>query len=69
MILTLDTKRRIRIPTTLVAATPGDRFDASFDPEDDVITLRRIKSRTSWLAVWRRCPVPMDDLPPRSRTL
>jgi hypothetical protein len=67
MIVTLDAKRRVSIPTALVPASPGDQFDASFDPEEDVVTLRRVKRKTNWLEVWKQCPVPMDDLPPRSR--
>ncbi len=67
MIVTLDAKRRVSIPTALAPATPGDEFDASFDADEDVVTLRRIKRKSNWLAVWKQCPVPMDDLPPRSR--
>jgi hypothetical protein len=44
-----------------------NKFDASFDAEDDVVILRRLKQKPNWLAVWKQCPVPMDDLPPRSR--
>ncbi len=29
----------------------------------------RIKRKSNWLEVWKKCPVPMDDLPPRSREL
>jgi hypothetical protein len=67
MIVTLDAKRRIRIPTRLAPASPGDQYDATFDPEADAIFLRRLKPKANWLAVWKQCPVPMDDLPPRSR--
>ena len=28
---------------------------------------RRVKRDSNWLYVLKRCPVPMDDLPPRSR--
>ena len=67
MIVTLDAKRRVSIPVTLAPASPGDQFDATFDPEEDTVVLRRVKRKTNWLEVWRQCPVPMDDLPPRSR--
>ena len=67
MIVTLDSKRRVSIPAALAPATPGDQFDATFDPEEDVVILRRVKRKANWLEVWRQCPVPMDDLPPRSR--
>jgi hypothetical protein len=67
MIVTLDAKRRVSIPAALAPTSPGDQFDASFDPEADVVILRRIKRKQSWLAIWRQCPVPMDDLRPRSK--
>jgi len=69
VIVTLDAKRRVSIPAAVAPTAPGDQFDASFDPEDDVVTLRRVKRKSAWLAVWKQCPVPMDDLPPRSREL
>jgi hypothetical protein len=37
MILTLDAKRRLTLPATLVPARPGDRFLAEFDPEEDAV--------------------------------
>jgi hypothetical protein len=69
MIVTVDAKRRVSIPAALAPTTPGDRFDARFDPDDDVVILRRVKRKTNWLDVWKQCPVPMDDLPPRSRQM
>ena len=69
MIVTLDAKRRVSIPIALSPSAPGDQFDASFDPDDDVVILRRLKQKPNWLEVWKKCPVPMDDLPPRSREL
>jgi hypothetical protein len=69
MIVTLDTKRRVSIPVALAPAAPGDQFEASFDAEEDVVRLRRLKQKPNWLTVWKQCPVPMDDLPPRSREL
>jgi hypothetical protein len=69
MIVTLDAKRRVRIPAALVPASPGDQFDASFDPDEDVVILRRVKRKSNWLKVWKQCPVPMDDLPRRSRQM
>ena len=69
MIVTLDAKRRVSIPTTLAPASPGDQFDATFDADEDTVVLRRIKRKANWLEVWKACPVPMDDLPPRSREL
>jgi hypothetical protein len=69
MIVILDAKRRLTIPAALASATPGDYFDAHFDPEDDAIVFRRVRVRTDWLAVLRGCPVPMDDVPRRRREL
>jgi len=34
MILTLDAKRRLTLPASLVSAQPGDNFEAVFDPEE-----------------------------------
>ncbi|MGI8602043.1 MAG: hypothetical protein ACR2OZ_03490 [Verrucomicrobiales bacterium] len=69
MIVTLDAKRRVSIPTSLAPARPGDQFDATFDADEDTVILRRLKRKSNWLEVWKQCPVPMDDLPPRSREL
>ncbi len=69
MIVTLDAKRRLSIPATLAPAQPGDQFDATFDAEEDAVIFRRVPRRKSWLDVMKACPVPMDDLPPRSREL
>ena len=55
------------MPAALAPATPGDAFDARFDAEEDAIVFRRVKRSASWLDVLKACPVPMDDLPPRSR--
>ncbi len=68
MILTLDAKRRLTIPAALAPANGGDAFEAIYDEEDDEIVLRRVKrAKQSWVEVMKKCPVPMDDLPPRSR--
>jgi bifunctional DNA-binding transcriptional regulator/antitoxin component of YhaV-PrlF toxin-antitoxin module len=69
MIVTLDAKRRLSIPAALAPATPGDQFDAIFDAEEDTVILRRVKRNGDWLEVLRSYPIPMDDLPPRSREL
>ena len=67
MIVTLDAKRRLTVPVALAPASPGDAFDARFDEDEDAIVFRRIKRGRGWLDVMKACPVPMDDLPPRSR--
>ena len=51
MIVTLDDKRRVSIPAALEPAAPGDRFEASFDADEDMVTLRRIKRKAHWLEV------------------
>ena len=67
MIVTLDAKRRLTVPAALAPASPGDYFDAQFDPEEDAIVFRRLAGREDWLAVLKDCPVSMDDVPPRRR--
>ena len=67
MIVTLDAKRRFSFPARLAPASPGDQFDAVFDAEEDAVILRRVPQKKSWLDVMKACPVPMDDLPARSR--
>lgn len=67
MILTLDSKRRLTVPTSLAPAKPGDHFKAEFDAEEDAIVFRRIATDVDWLEVLKSCPVSMDDLPRRSR--
>jgi len=38
-----------------------------FDDDEDAIVFRRFERGRSWLDVLKACPVPMDDLPVRSR--
>ncbi|MCL4813814.1 MAG: hypothetical protein KJ061_15080 [Vicinamibacteraceae bacterium] len=67
MIVTLDAKRRLTVPAALAPASPGDYFEARFDPEEDAIVFRRLAGREDWLTVLKACPVSMDDVPPRRR--
>ncbi len=69
MIITLDAKRRLTVPVSLVSAGPGDRFDAHFDAEEDAIVFRRLPAKEDWLQVIKECPVPMNDMPPRRKAL
>ncbi len=69
MIITLDSKRRLTVPTSLAPATPGEYFDAQFDAEEDAIVFRRLSGKEDWLTVLKECPVSMDDVPPRKRAL
>lgn len=47
MILTLDAKRRLTLPASLLPAQPGDHFRAEFDPEEDAVVFRRIAKRAN----------------------
>jgi bifunctional DNA-binding transcriptional regulator/antitoxin component of YhaV-PrlF toxin-antitoxin module len=67
MVITLDSKRRLTLPKSLAPAQPGDAFEAIFDPEEDTVIFRRISRNKDWLAILKKCPMPMDDLPARSR--
>ncbi|MCW5558607.1 MAG: hypothetical protein KIT22_12340 [Verrucomicrobiae bacterium] len=69
MIVTLDSKRRLTVAAALAPASPGDCFDAQYDTDEDTIIFRRIRRKASWLETWRQCPVPVDEIPPRSREL
>jgi hypothetical protein len=69
MILKLDSKRRLTIPSGLSLARPGDHFIAEFDAEEDAIVFRRIARSGNWLKVLKSCPVSMELLPARSRDL
>jgi hypothetical protein len=66
-IVTLDSKRRLTVPAGLAPASPGDYFDARFDPEEDALVFRRLPRLENWLAVLKACPVSPDDVPPRRR--
>ncbi|MGO9641088.1 MAG: hypothetical protein ACLP1Y_07285, partial [Candidatus Acidiferrales bacterium] len=67
MIVTLDAKRRLTVPTGLAPASPGDYFDASFDVEEDALVFRRLPGKESWLTVLKACPDSPDDVPRRRR--
>jgi hypothetical protein len=67
MIVTLDAKRRLTVPTSLAPAAPGDYFEAHFDAEEDTLVFRRLAGKEDWLAVLKACPVSPDDVPPRRR--
>lgn len=69
MILTLDEKRRLTVPTSLAPAQPGDHFKAEFDADEDALVFRRVAKKGNWLEILKSCPVEMSDLPPRRREL
>ena len=69
MIVILDSKRRLTLPATLMAARPGQSFDVRFDAEEDALVFRRLPEKEDWLEVLAACPVPMDEVPPRRREL
>ena len=67
MILTLDAKRRLTVPTSLAPTVPSDHFQAEFDAEKDTLIFRRVAKKADWLEVLKACLVEMDELPPRRR--
>lgn len=67
MIVTLDAKRRLTVPTALAPTSPGEYFDANYDAEEDALVFRRLPARENWLTVLKACPVSPDDVPPRRR--
>jgi hypothetical protein len=69
MILTLDAKRRLSLPASLVPTKPGDYFAAEFDAEEETLVFRRVSRKGDWLEILKACPVSIDDLPARSRAL
>ena len=69
MITTLDSKRRHTVPSALMPARPGQRFEVRFDADEDALVFRRLTAREDWLDVLAACPARMDDVPPRPREL
>lgn len=69
MVVRLDSKRRLTVPTSVAPTRPGDTFDVEFDADEDTLVFRRISRKGDWLAVLESCPVPMDDLPRRRREM
>jgi hypothetical protein len=63
----VDAKRRLTVPASLAPASPGDHFDARFDPEEDALVFRRLARKGNWFSVLKACPVSADDVPPRRR--
>ena len=69
MIITMDAKRRLTLPTSVAPAMPGDTFKATYDADEDTVTFRRIAAKRDWLAVLAECPVSMHNVPPRRKEL
>ena len=67
MVVVLDSKRRLTLPKNLAPAKPGDSFEVRFDADEDTVVFRRVSRGRDWLETMKKCPVPMDDLPTRSR--
>ncbi len=67
MIVTMDSKRRLTVSTSLAPAAPGDTFRSLFDAEEGEIVFRRISPAVDWLSVMAECPARMDDIPRRRR--
>ena len=51
MIVTLDSKRRLRVPVEVMPTKPGDDFLVDFDPDEDMLVCHRITPGADWLAV------------------
>ena len=69
MRITMDAKRRLTVPAAAKDFKPGDIFEANYDLDEREIVFRKVNKDQTWVDVMLRCPVPMDDLPPRSREL
>ncbi len=69
MTVTLDSKRRLTLPASLLSSKPGQVFDARYDADEDALIFRRLPAKEDWLKVLAQCPTPMDDLPARRREL
>ena len=67
MVVTLDSKRRLTVPSAVMATKPGEHFLVDFDVAEDAVVYRRLASQPDWLKVMASCPVPMDDFPFRRR--
>jgi bifunctional DNA-binding transcriptional regulator/antitoxin component of YhaV-PrlF toxin-antitoxin module len=69
MIVTLDSKRRLTLPASVLAAVAGDSFDVQFDAEENAVIFKKLPSRADWLEVMESCPADMTDIPPRRKEL
>jgi bifunctional DNA-binding transcriptional regulator/antitoxin component of YhaV-PrlF toxin-antitoxin module len=69
MTVTLDSKRRLTLPASLLSTKPGQVFDARYDVDEDAVVFRRLPPKEDWIEVLAQCPIPMDDLPARRREL
>ena len=76
MIVTVDSKRRITLPSALMAAKPGDTFDAQFDSDEGALIFRRVPEKPDWLdvlggvpCVHGRHPAPAQEAPVSARRL
>ena len=67
MMLRIDSKHRLTIPSRLAPTKPGEYFEAYYDADENALIFRRVKSKKNWLDVLKQCPSSMDDLQPRSR--
>ena len=57
MVVTLDAKRRLTVPTALAPAKPGDYFDAHFDAEEERLLEKagqRVPVEDSYIAATAR---------------
>jgi len=59
----------LAVPIAAHSFKPGDTFETHFDAKENEIVFRKINQDENRVQVMMRCPVPMDDLPPRGREL
>jgi hypothetical protein len=69
MVVILDSKRRLTLPTALLTTQPGQVFDAHYDADEDAVIFRRMPAKEDWLEVMAQCPVSLDDVPARRKEL
>ena len=67
MTVTMDSKRRLTVSTSLAPAAPGDTFRSQYDAEEGEIVFRRISPPGNWLEIMTKCPIRMDEIPKRRR--
>lgn len=71
MIATLSSRGQIVIPQTVrerCRLSEGDHFVVEDDPEQQVVTLRKVKDAGQWVDVYLQCPHPFE-IPPRRKQL
>ena len=66
--LSVDEKRRIRIPVEIKSIRPGDELTWSFDEKEQTVTLRRSVKGIDWDYIMAAAPGIADEDAPPSRS-